>query len=210
MPSNLPKVFSRFEALGEREVKGKQEPVNVYRVIAPSTRRTRFDVSAERGLTPFIGRDRELALLLDGFERAKGGRGQAFSIVSEAGTGKSRLLYEFRKSVANEDVTFLEGKCLSYSRSVAYHPVIELLKSYLDIGDGDGDFEIEEKTTRGLKLLGVDEALTLPYLLELLSVKDSGIDKIPLSPRRKKRQNPGSIEENGSQGLGNQASHHSH
>ena len=106
--------------------------------------------------------------------------------MSEAGTGKSRLLYEFRKSVANEDVTFLEGKCLSYSRSVAYHPVIELLKSYLDIGDGDGDFEIKEKTTRGLKLLGVDEALTLPYLLELLSVKDSGIDKIPLSPEGRK------------------------
>ena len=44
----------RFEALGEREVKGKKEPVRVYRVIAPSTRRTRFDVSAERGLTPFV------------------------------------------------------------------------------------------------------------------------------------------------------------
>ena len=182
----LTEGFFRFEALGEREVKGKQAPVNVYRVIALSTRRTRFDVSAERGLTPFIGRDRELALLLDGFERAKGGRGQAFSIMSEAGTGKSRLLYEFRKSVANEDATFLEGKCLSYSRSVAYHPVIELLKSYLDIGDGDGDFEIKEKTTRGLKLLDVDEALTRPYLLELLSVKDSGIDKIPLSPEGRK------------------------
>ncbi|MBW2204795.1 MAG: zinc ribbon domain-containing protein, partial [Deltaproteobacteria bacterium] len=65
----------RFEALGEKEVKGKEEPVNVYRVIAPSTRRTRFDVSAERGLAPFVGRERELELLLDGFERAKGGRG---------------------------------------------------------------------------------------------------------------------------------------
>jgi class 3 adenylate cyclase len=60
----------RFEALGEKGVKGRDEPVNVYRAIAPSTRRTRFDVSAERGLTPFVGRERELELLLDGLERS--------------------------------------------------------------------------------------------------------------------------------------------
>ena len=100
----------RFEALGEKQVKGKETPVKVYRVIAPSTRRTRFDVSAERGLTPFVGRERELELLLDGFERVKEGRGQAFSIMGEAGVGKSRLLYEFRKAVANEDVGFSGGE----------------------------------------------------------------------------------------------------
>ena len=87
----------RFEALGEKEIKGREKTINVYQVIAPSTRRTRFDVSAERGLTPFVGRERELELLLDGYERAKAGRGQAFSIVAEAGLGKSRLLYEFER-----------------------------------------------------------------------------------------------------------------
>jgi hypothetical protein len=97
--------------LGEKEIKGKERPIAIYRVIGPSTRRTRFDVSAERGLTPFVGRERELELLLDGFDRVKSGRGQAFSIMAEAGVGKSRLLYEFRKAVSNEDVTFLEGKC---------------------------------------------------------------------------------------------------
>jgi class 3 adenylate cyclase len=56
----------RYEALGEKEIKGKREPVKAYRVIGPSTRRTRFDVSAERGLTPFVGRERELELLVDG------------------------------------------------------------------------------------------------------------------------------------------------
>jgi hypothetical protein len=115
----------RFEALGEKRIKGKKEPIKVYRAIAPSTSRTRFDVSAERGLTPLVGRERELELLIDGFERAKGGRGQAFSIVSEAGIGKSRLLYEFRKAVASADAMFLEGRCLSYSSGVAYHPVID-------------------------------------------------------------------------------------
>jgi class 3 adenylate cyclase/tetratricopeptide (TPR) repeat protein len=182
----LTEGFFRFEALGEKKIKGKEEPVKVYQVIAPSTRRTKFDVSAERGLTPFVGRERELELLLDGFERAKLGKGQAFSIISEAGVGKSRLLYEFRKAVANEDVNFLEGKCLSYSRGVAYHPVIDILKSNFDIQEGEGDFEIKEKVKTGLKIMGVDEPSTLPYLLELLSVKDSGIDQISMSPEAKK------------------------
>ncbi|MGD9227967.1 MAG: adenylate/guanylate cyclase domain-containing protein, partial [Desulfobacterales bacterium] len=178
----------RFEGLGQRMIKGKQEPVNVFRAIAPSTRRTRFDVSAERGLTPFTGRERELELLLDGLKRSKAGRGQAFSIMSEAGVGKSRLLYEFRKAVASEDLTFLEGRCLSYSRAVAYHPVIEILKANFDIHEDDGDFEIREKVKRGLEILGADEAFTLPYLLELLAVKDSGIDEIPMSPEERKNR----------------------
>jgi len=183
---NLTEGFFRFEALGEKAVKGKKEPLDVYRVIAPSTRRTRFDVSAERGLTPFVGRERELDLLLDGFGRAKAGRGQAFSVIAEAGVGKSRLLYEFRKTVANEDITFLEGKCLSYSRGVAYHPIIDVLKSNFDVRENDRDSEIRQKVKRQLKVLGTDEASTLPYLLELLSVKDSGIDEIPMSPEAKK------------------------
>jgi class 3 adenylate cyclase len=178
----------RFEGLGWRVIKGKEEPVYVYRAIAPSNMRTRFDVSAERGLTPFAGRERELELLLDGLERSKAGRGQAFSIISEAGVGKSRLLYEFRKAVASEDVTFLEGRCLSYSRAVAYHPVIDILKANFDIHEGDGDFEIREKIKRDLKTLGADEISTLPYLLELLAVKDSGIDKIPMSSEERKNR----------------------
>jgi class 3 adenylate cyclase/tetratricopeptide (TPR) repeat protein len=182
----LTEGFFRFESLGEKEVKGKDKPVSVFRVLAPSTRRTRFDVSAERGLTPFMARDRELELLLDSFERIKGGRGRAFSIVAEAGVGKSRLLYEFRKAVANEDITFLEGKCLSYNRGMVYHPVIDILKANFNIREGDRGSEIREKVNRGLKLLGADEELTLPYLLELLSVQDSGVDKLPISPEEKR------------------------
>ena len=184
----LTEELFRFEGLGLRVIKGKEEPVYLYRAIAPSTMRTRFDVSAERGLTPFAGRERELELLLDGLERSKAGRGQAFSIISEAGVGKSRLLYEFRKAVASEDVTFLEGRCLSYSRAVAYHPVIDILKANFDIHEGDGDFEIREKIKRDLKTLGADEISTLPYLLELLAVKDSGIDKIPMSSEERKNR----------------------
>jgi class 3 adenylate cyclase/predicted ATPase len=171
----------RFEALGKREVKGKKAAVNVYRVIASRTRRTRFDVNTERGLTPLAGRERELELLLDCFERSKVGRGQAISIISDAGLGKSRLLYEFRKAVASEELTFLEGRCLSYSSNVAYHPIIDILKSNFDIHEKDDDSDVRKKIKDSLKLYGTEEPSIMPFILELLSVKESGIDKISLS-----------------------------
>jgi class 3 adenylate cyclase/tetratricopeptide (TPR) repeat protein len=172
----------RFENLGEREIKGKKAPIRVYRVLAPSSRRTRFDVSAERGLTSFVGRERELELLLDAFERAKEGNGQAFSIIGEAGIGKSRFLYEFRKAVSNEDITFLEGKCLSYGKGVPYHAMIDVLKGNFNIGDDETEDGIRKKIEESLKVLKVEEAKTVPYLLELLGVKDSGIDRMSMSP----------------------------
>lgn len=146
----------------------------------------RFDVSAERGLTPYVGKQRELDLLLDGFARAKSGRGQVFAIVSEAGGGKSRILYEFRKAVSTEDLTILEGKCLSYSKSVAYHPVIDILKSHFEISEENANSEITEKVKIGLKALDISENGALPYILELLSVENSGVDLISVSPEDRK------------------------
>jgi hypothetical protein len=80
--------------------------------------------------------------------------------------------------MASEDVTFLEARCLSYSRGEAYHLHRDALKANFDVHEGDGDSEIKEKVKRGLKILGADETSTLPYLLELLAVKDSGISEI--------------------------------
>ena len=164
----LAEGYFRFEHQGDKQLKGFSESVAVYRPIVPRSRRTRFDVSTERGLTPFVGREREIELLLDGFERVKAGRGQAFSIVSEAGVGKSRFLYEFRKALGNVDVTFIEGRCLSYSNGVAYHPVIDILRANFDILRDDDDQIIIQKVTKGLKILGLDLTSSLPYLLELL------------------------------------------
>ena len=184
----------RFEALGEKRVERSDESVEVYRVIAPSSLRTRFDVSAERGLTAFVGRKRELRLLLDGFDTAKSGRGQAFSIIARAGVGKSRLLYEFRKTVAKEDVTFLEGKCLSYGKSMAYHPITDLLKTTLDVPEEIHAPGVRDKVGMSLRALGVDEVSTLPYVLELLSVKNSGIDRVFMSPEVRKEKTINAIQ----------------
>ena len=178
----------RFEALGKKQIKGKTGLLRIYQVIAPSTRRTRFDVSAERGLTPFVGRDRELGLLLDALDRAKAGSYQAFSIIGGPGMGKSRLLYEFRKVVGNADITFLECRCLSYGKSVTYHPIADLLKGSFDIRNDDSDEQIRKKVENALEVLKADIAATIPYLLELLAVRDSGIDKIPMSPEGRKER----------------------
>jgi predicted ATPase len=71
-------------------------------------------------------------------------------------------------------------------RDVTYHPVIDIVKSNFDIKEGDSDVEIREKIKRGLSIIGVDEVSALPYFLEFLSVKDSGVDPIALSPDGRK------------------------
>jgi class 3 adenylate cyclase/tetratricopeptide (TPR) repeat protein len=187
----LTEGFFQVEDLGEKKIKGKEKPIRVYRVISPTTGRTRFEGAIKKGLSPFVGRGRELSLLLERFEMAKQGRGQVISIVSEAGIGKSRLLYEFRKAVSNAYATFLVAQCLSYSRNVPYHPIADLLKANFEIQDTNTDQQIREKVTTDLEIMKIDKFSTLPYLLELLSVKESGIDKIPLSPEAKKN---GTIE----------------
>ena len=94
----LTEPFFEYEFAGKREIKGKESPIGVYRVITESGLRTRFDVSASRGLTPLVGRAGELEILKNVFKRVKDSHGHAVSIVGEAGIGKSRLLYELRKN----------------------------------------------------------------------------------------------------------------
>jgi class 3 adenylate cyclase/tetratricopeptide (TPR) repeat protein len=175
-----------FKLLTSQTVKGQHEPITIHRVIATRTGRTKFDVSVDRGLTPYVGRKRELELLSDSFRHLKAGRFQAISIVSEAGMGKSRLLYEFKKAVAHANVTFFEGKCLSYRKNTAYFPIIDILKSSFDIQNSDPSTERKRKVEKGLKILGIDDALTSLFLLELLSIRAGGIDKISVSPEVKK------------------------
>jgi class 3 adenylate cyclase/tetratricopeptide (TPR) repeat protein len=182
----LTQDYFECQPAGDVGIKGKKEPVKSYQVLGLGKARTRLRAAMSRGLTPLVGRERELELLIDAFERAREGQGQALSIMGEAGVGKSRLLYEFKNAVVNKDVTFLEGRCLPYSRGVAYQPIIDCLKSTFDIREGDDDTRITDKVKRGLALIKLDEPNTLPYFLELLSVKDSGIDSLSMSPEARR------------------------
>jgi tetratricopeptide (TPR) repeat protein len=182
----------RFEALGDKLIKGRTDPIAVYRILGSGRSRGRFEARAQKGLTRFVGRERELEILGDCFERVRKENGQAVSIVAEAGMGKSRLLYEFRKSLANEDVTFLEGRCVSYGQNIPYLPAIDILRDNFRIEAGDGPKEIQEKIKRGWEQIepnaGQSVNETLPYLLELFSV-ENGFDALKnIEPDIKRRK----------------------
>jgi class 3 adenylate cyclase/tetratricopeptide (TPR) repeat protein len=174
--------YVRSEALGPVQVKGRSEPVSVFKVTGRRRGRTRLEVSAERGLTPLIGRERELGLLRDCLERVKAGRGQVVGIVGEAGVGKSRLLYEFRKSLEGELVTWLEGDCVSYGQATPYLPVLEILRANFQIEEGDNPLQIQEKLRQGVRQLDSSLEAILPFLGELLG--------LPLGDERLKYLDP--------------------
>src|SRR5215831_6996424 len=110
--SRLVQGYVRLEALAPVEVKGKTEPVTPYMVIGTLPRRSPIVSRGERTLSPFVGRERELATLEAVFAQVEVGQGQVVGIVAEAGGGKSRLLYEFRQRLQDKRVTYLEGRCL--------------------------------------------------------------------------------------------------
>jgi tetratricopeptide (TPR) repeat protein len=155
--------------LGGLSLKGKAEPLPAWEVIAAREARTRLEVAAEQGLTPFVARERELRLLTECFEKAKAGHGQVVFLVGEPGIGKSRLLLEFRRRLGVE-ATWLEGHCMSFGRAIAFHSVIDLLKRNFRIEEGDTEGTIAKKIDRGVRLLGEDLRPAVPYLRYLLAV----------------------------------------
>jgi predicted ATPase len=88
-------------------------------------------MSARRGLSRFVGRDREIEEMKRALERTKGGRGQLVAAIGEAGVGKSRLFFEF-KALAQSGCLVLEAFSVSHGKASAYLPIIELLKDYFD------------------------------------------------------------------------------
>ncbi|HEV8654930.1 MAG TPA: adenylate/guanylate cyclase domain-containing protein [Candidatus Limnocylindria bacterium] len=161
--------FFYTRPLGELALKGKAEPVAGWEVISARQTRTRLEVGAERGLTPYVGREREMQALFEAFERTRAGHGQVVFVVGEPGIGKSRLLYEFRRRLA-DDATWLEGHCISFGQSIALHPVVDMLKRTFRIEEGDGEDTIATKIERSVTLLGEDLRAIVPYLRYVLSV----------------------------------------
>jgi tetratricopeptide (TPR) repeat protein len=171
--------------LGELTLKGKASPQQAWEVIGARVSRTRLDVETERGLTPFVGRERELDVLAERFERARSGQGQVVFITGEAGIGKSRLLLEFRQRLADE-VLWLEGHCMSFGGSIAFHPLIDMLRRTFRIEDGDTEETTVKKIERSVLLLGEDLRPVLPYLRFLLSVDPGDLDVLNLDPSQRR------------------------
>ncbi len=176
-----------LKALGPTKVKGVSEPVNVYEVTGLGPLRTRLQRAAGRGLTKFVGREREMETLKRAAEQARSGRGQIAAAIAEAGTGKSRLFFEFKvKSQAGW--MLLETFSVSHGKASAYLPIIELLRNYFDISAADDERKRREKVTG--RVLALDRNLedTLPYLFALLGIVEGDDPLAQMDVQVKKRR----------------------
>ncbi|MGC2491804.1 adenylate/guanylate cyclase domain-containing protein [Candidatus Binatus sp.] len=161
--------YFALKPLGPTRVRGVSETVNVYEVTGLGPLRTRLQRSAGRGLTKFVGREREMEVLARATDQARAGRGQIVAAMAEAGTGKSRLFFEFK--VKNQSGWMvLETFSVSHGKASAYFPVIDLLHNYFKI-TGDDDERSRRAKVIGA-VLALDRALedTLPYLFALLGI----------------------------------------
>ncbi len=177
--------YFEMRPLGSATVKGISDPINAFEVTGLGSLQ-RFQVSMRRGLNKFVGRERELQQMRRPLELAMGGEGQIIALVSEAGTGKSRLLFEFGKTLAPE-CKVLQAHSMSHGKATAWLPVIELLHAYFGITDGDGAAARRQKI--GASLAALDPALnySTPYLLGLLGVVQ-GPDPLQMMDPLIKRQ----------------------
>ncbi|HEV8718400.1 MAG TPA: adenylate/guanylate cyclase domain-containing protein [Candidatus Binatia bacterium] len=179
--------YFAFKDLGKTQIKGVEDPLNVYEVIGAGPLRTRLQVSARRGLTRFVGRQSEMEQMQRALAQAKAGHGQIVGVMGEPGLGKSRLFYEF-KLTSQSGCLVLEAYSVSHGKAAPYLPVIELLKSYFQIHPQDEERLKQEKVTG--KVLTLERSLedTLPYLFALLGIDDPQATLAQMDPQiRRKR-----------------------
>ena len=136
--------------------------------------RTRFDRARARGLSRFVGRDRDMAVLEAALERARSGSGQVVGVVAEAGTGKSRLCAEFLDSCRARGIPMLEARGVAHGKSIPMLPMLELWRAFFGITEGD-----DPEATRA-KIAG-----------RLLLMDESFREVLAASLRRVRRARPG-------------------
>jgi class 3 adenylate cyclase/predicted ATPase len=161
--------YFQLKPLGASRIRGVSEPVNVYEVTGLGPLRTRLQRSAGRGLTKFVGREREMEALKHAAEQAKSGHGQIVAAMAEPGVGKSRLFFEF-KATSQTGWMVMETFSVSHGKASAYLPVIDLLRNYFKIANEDDERTRREKVNG--KVLTLDRALedSIPYLFSLLGI----------------------------------------
>ncbi|HVO23980.1 MAG TPA: adenylate/guanylate cyclase domain-containing protein [Candidatus Margulisiibacteriota bacterium] len=159
--------YFEFKDIGPTRVKGVSHPVRVLEVLGPGKLRTRFEAAARRGLVRFVGRVREIETLHRALDRSLQGRGQVVAVVAEAGAGKSRLFFEFRRSI-DPRCLVLETFSVSHATASAYLPLVEFLKGYFQIGAEDDDATRNEKIRQTVARLGSDLSDTVPYIESVL------------------------------------------
>jgi TOMM system kinase/cyclase fusion protein len=184
-------VHGLFECreLGPRTVKGLSTPLAVYQVGEESTVHSRFEVAIRTGLTPLVGREQEVGLLLDHWEQAKAGEGQVVLLSGEPGIGKSRLLQVLSERLAGETYARVECRCSPFYQNTALYPVSEHLQRLLRFTKDDSPQEKLNKLEGTLRQYGFVLPEVVPLFAPLLSLPlPEHYPPLSLSPQRQKQR----------------------
>jgi class 3 adenylate cyclase len=178
------------ENCGTPVLKGIERQIQLYRVVQPSGVRGRLQAAAAvSGLTPFVGREDELRLLMNRWERALEGEGQMALIVGEAGIGKSRLVQHFREQIARTPHSWVEAAAGPFFQNTPFHPVTEMLRELLAWrGDEPPDEQLTQLES-ALALAGIKPAEALPLIAPLLNLPTPAkYPALALSPDQQRRR----------------------
>jgi class 3 adenylate cyclase/tetratricopeptide (TPR) repeat protein len=155
---------------GDYEIKGKSDPQKVYRLDAVRSGATRFEASVSRGLSTFVGRERELEVLERGLDEARS-QLHVVDLAGEPGMGKSRLLHEFRERLDKDRAFVLSGNCSPDGQQTPFLPLIEVVRGSFRVSVGEPERDIAQKLEMGLTTLGLHSTRNLSLLLHLLGLK---------------------------------------
>jgi class 3 adenylate cyclase/tetratricopeptide (TPR) repeat protein len=184
----LIKDYFDLNPIGPLDVKGKEEPQEAFELVKTGGALTRLEASMARGLTRFVGRENSMAALMEAYEKVRNGAGQIVGVVGEAGVGKSRLLFEFRHRLLQEEFGYLEGRCIHFGGAMPYLPILDLLRSYFEIREGEREMVIRKRVRE--RILGLDEKLRgiISPILDLLSLKVEDEAYLKLEPKQRREK----------------------
>jgi len=192
--ARLVEGYFRLQDLGRTKVKGVDEPVGLYDLEGVGSFRTRLDRQRARGLSRFVGRDRDMAVLEAALERARGGSGQVVGVVAEAGTGKSRLCAEFLDGCRARGIPVLEGHGVAHGKSIPMLPMLELWRAFFGIADGDGAEATRAKIAGRLLLMDESFREALPLLFDLFGVPDPANPAPAIDPEQRQKRLHGVVK----------------
>jgi len=185
--AQLVRGYFQLEDLGTFPVKGVSEPVRVSELRGVSSLRTRFDVSRSRGLTSFVGRGSDMDMLEVALQQARAGNGQVVGVVADAGTGKSRLCFEFLEQCRARSIRVFQGNCVAHGKNISLLPILQVLRAYFGIDPNDPDRIAREKIAGRMLLFDESYREALPLLFDLLCVPDAENPSPSLSPEERQR-----------------------
>lgn len=176
-------------ALGSRSLKGIAEPVPVWMVTGTRSVESRFEAATRVELTPLVGREEEISLLLNRWRRARDGDGQVVLITGEPGIGKSRLTEELRRSIASDPQVRISYQCLAHHQGSALHPVISQLERAAGIDHRHAPAEKLDRLTSLLGDTGETDEEDIALFAELLSIPaDDRLPEIRFEPEQLKEK----------------------